>query len=178
MTSKPTTADGYSEQQVERVRATCLYVATRLGDLMNDLVVVGGLVPSLIIDQSNLARGVERHVGTMDLDIGLSLAVFDDAQYRTISERFRRAGFEPDSNEQGNRTNQRWRIGDPGIMVDFLIAPSRDDDLGGRVRNLEEDFAALIVPGLHLAFRDQISVTLSGQTILGESANGLRASNS
>jgi hypothetical protein len=30
---------------VAEVRATCLYVATKLGDLMDELVVVGGLVP-------------------------------------------------------------------------------------------------------------------------------------
>ena len=40
---------GYRREKVELVRATCLYVATRLGDLMGDLLVVGGLVPSLLM---------------------------------------------------------------------------------------------------------------------------------
>jgi len=31
---------------------TCLYVTTKLGDLLDDLVVVGGLVPSLIIPET------------------------------------------------------------------------------------------------------------------------------
>ena len=44
MPDKPTTAAGYERSQVELVRATCLYVATKLGDLMDELVVVGGLV--------------------------------------------------------------------------------------------------------------------------------------
>lgn len=52
MPEKPTTADGYSPAYAEMVRATCLYVATKLGDLTDDMVVVGGLVPSLIIDQA------------------------------------------------------------------------------------------------------------------------------
>ena len=30
------------------MRQTCLYVATKLGDLLHDLIVVGGLVPSLL----------------------------------------------------------------------------------------------------------------------------------
>jgi hypothetical protein len=51
MTKKPTTAAGYPPDQVARVNATCLYLATKLGDLMPELVVVGGLVPSLLIDQ-------------------------------------------------------------------------------------------------------------------------------
>jgi hypothetical protein len=46
----------YPPGQLERVRSTCLYVATKLGDLLTDIVVVGGLVPSLIIDESALPR--------------------------------------------------------------------------------------------------------------------------
>lgn len=37
MTDKPTTAAGYEDGQTEFVRATCLYVATKLGDMMDDL---------------------------------------------------------------------------------------------------------------------------------------------
>ena len=34
MPGKPTTAAGYPPGQVARVRATCLYLTTKLGDLM------------------------------------------------------------------------------------------------------------------------------------------------
>lgn len=74
MPEKPTVASGYAPEYVELVRATCLYVATKLGDLTDDLVVVGGLVPSLLVDQEHLAEGVEAHVGTIDLDVGLAVA--------------------------------------------------------------------------------------------------------
>lgn len=171
MQVKPTTAAGYSDEQVALVRATCLYVATKLGDLMDELVIIGGLVPSLIVDQSNLAEGVERHVGTLDLDIGLSIAVLTEQHYRTVAERLRAANFKPDENDKGNQTNQRWKIEGVGkVSIDFLIPPTRDDDRPGALRNLEEDFAAVIAPGLHLAFRDNITITLSGETILGEKA--------
>ncbi len=171
MIDKPTTAHGYDTQQTSLVRATCLYVATKLGDLMDDLVIVGGLVPSLIIDQERLAFGVEPHVGTMDLDIGLSVLLLDAERYKTVGERLRNAGFTPDLNEKGNRSRQRWVI-DRGakVTVDFLIGPTLPDDEGGRIRDLEPDFAAFIMPGLQLAFRDQIEVSLSGQTITGERA--------
>jgi len=85
---KPTTAAGYRREHVELVRDTCLYVPTKLADLSDDVVVVGGLVPSLLIAQDALPVGVEPHVGTMDLDIGLTLAVLDEARYRTLTERF------------------------------------------------------------------------------------------
>ena len=78
MQSKPKNITGYESEQVELVLITCRYVSTILGDFMDEIVIVGGLVPLLIIEQSNLPEGVEPHAGTMDLDIGLSLAVYDD----------------------------------------------------------------------------------------------------
>lgn len=172
MPEKPTTARGYGAEQHELVRATCLYVATKLGDLVDEVVVIGGLVPSLLIDQQALPEGADPHVGTMDLDVGLTLAVLDDGRYRTLTERLRRAGFSTDINERGNSTRQRWVIGSPArVGVDFLIPPSRADDRGGGLRHIEPDFAAVIAPGLHLAFQDRRKVMLSGRTIMGEEAS-------
>ena len=99
MPTKPRTAAGYEPAQVAHVRATCLYVATKLGDLVDELVIVGGLVPSLIVDQ---AVAHTKHVGTADLDVGLALAVFDSKRYQVLTERLRQAGFAPDTNERGN----------------------------------------------------------------------------
>jgi len=168
---KPTTAAGYQREHIELVKATCLYVATKLGDLSDDVVVIGGLVPSLLIAQDALPAGAEPHVGTMDLDIGLTLAVLDEGRYRTLTQRLRRAGFTADVNEQGNPTRQRWKIeNDEKVTVDFLIQPSLPGDVGGKLHDIEQDFAAVIVPGLHLAFKDRTKVTLSGRTIKGERA--------
>jgi hypothetical protein len=159
--------------QLERVRATCLYVATKLGDLLDHVVVVGGLVPSLIIDQVALPAGADRHVGTSDLDLGLALALLDEERYKALSERLREAGFSTDTNAQGNLTRQRWRIKTPGgnkVTIDFLIPPSRADDRSGSLRDLEPDLAAFIIPGLRLAFVDREPSRLSGATIFGERA--------
>jgi hypothetical protein len=169
---RPTTAAGYGPGQIDLVRSACLYVATKLGDLAEDLVIVGGLVPSLLVDQHALPPGAAAHAGTMDLDVGLSLGLLDRGRYRTLAERLRRAGFSPDVNEEGNPTRQTWRIdGTAGrVTIDFLIAPSRADDQGGKLRNIERDFAAVIAPGLSLAFVDRRKVPLSGVTIFGEEA--------
>lgn len=170
MPEKPTRADGYPPGQLERVRATCLYAATKLGDLMEDVVVVGGLVPSLLIKQEQLPAGVSAYVGTMDLDLGLAFALIDEQRYEAITERLRRAGFEPDVNEKGKPTRQRWRISEPPVTVDFLIETEDAEKRAGKLMNIEDDFAAIIAPGLHLAFEDRQKVTLGGKTILGEDA--------
>jgi hypothetical protein len=169
---KPLTADGYDEANVEAIESICLFIATKLGDLMDDVVIIGGLVPRLIFEQSESVGRMERHVGTRDLDVGLSVALFDDSRYEKIEERIRRAGFENDVNEEGNKTTHRWKFEKPGIKVtvDFQIPPSKPYDKGGTIRNLTENLSAVITPGLDLAFKNPVSVELSGETPFGEKA--------
>ena len=169
MTSKPETMDEYRGDSLALVRSTCLYVATKLGDMLDDIVIVGGLVPSLLVDQETLPWGLDEHAGTMDLDMGLSLALLEEERYRELGFRLKDAGFEPDLNSAGNPTSQRWRTTLPlSTTVDFLIPPSLDTDTGGSLRHIEPNFAAVITPGLHLAFQDRRRIKLSGQTPLGE----------
>jgi hypothetical protein len=170
MSEKPTTAAGYPPEQVARVKATCLYLATKLGDLMLELVVVGGLVPSLLIDQENLPENIPPHVGTMDLDLGLAFALIGEARYQEVAERLRQAKFTPDKNDEGKLTRQRWRISEPPVTVDFLIEPEKSTEAqAGKLFDLTKDWAAIIAPGLHLAFQNNKTVTLAGKTIAGES---------
>ena len=171
MPEKPKVAEGYPPDQVARVKATCLYLATKIGDLMDEIVVVGGLVPSLLIDQANLPVDVAPHVGTLDLDLGLAFALVGEERYKEVAERLRHAGFEVDKNDEGEPTRQRWRISDPAVTVDFLIEPENIDAKPGSLFSLAKDWAAIIAPGLHLAFKDNQVVTLDGLTIAGEKAS-------
>ena len=70
MADKPKRASEYESEQVELVRATCLYVATKLGDMIDDLLIIGGLVPSLIVDQVDLPEDDEaqKAVDVLDRD--------------------------------------------------------------------------------------------------------------
>jgi len=171
MPEKPKVAEGYPPDQVARVKSTCLYLATKLGDLMDEIVVVGGLVPSLLIDQANLPDNVAPHVGTLDLDLGLAFALVGEERYKEVAERLRHAGFEVDKNDEGKPTRQRWRISDPAVTVDFLIEPENIDAKPGSLFSLAKDWAAIIAPGLHLAFKDNQVVTLTGLTIADEKAS-------
>jgi hypothetical protein len=110
----------------------------------------------------------------MDLDLGLTVALLEEDRYEILPARLRGAGFTEDVNERGMPTPQRWRaVHDDGtaITVDFLIPPSLTGDQGGRIRHIESDFAALITPGLELAFRDRELVRLTGPTIHGDMAD-------
>ena len=113
---------------------------------------VGGLVPNLLIDQNNLPSGVEPHAGNYGPRHGLALAILDEQRYREVSARLRHAGFEPDVNDQGNRTFQRWTTTFPQpVTVDFLIPPNDKTDQANRILHIEADLAAIVTPGLELA---------------------------
>jgi len=173
MKRKPATAAGYSPAALNVARAASLYIATKLGDLRDDIVIVGGLVPILIIPQVEIPAGRPLHVGTMDVDLGLAIAILNEQRYHELCERLRAAGFGPDINESGRATNQSWRIEAEGqtVTVDFLIPATLVDDRGGALRNLEEGFAAIITPGLELAFEDKRLVKLEGETLRHEQAS-------
>ena len=171
MIAKPTTRDGYSGDQLDIVARTCLYVFTKLGDLRDEVVVVGGLVPYLLVDQDDPPPLLGMHSGTMDLDLGLALAILDERRYQELSARLHSAGFAPDVNSAGNATLQRWVANSPPhTTVDFLIPPQDAHSQAGRLFHIEGDFAAIITEGLDLAFRDRRFVTRKGCTPSGEQA--------
>ncbi len=172
MTSKPTTRTGYSTEDLDLVTRTCLYVFTKLGDLLEKAVVVGGLVPYLLVNQENLPMGMERHAGTMDLDLGLALAILDDQLYQDVSDRLSEAGFKPDVNPKGNPSVQRWKIASPRpATVDFLIPPHDETERPGGIFHMKSDFGAIVIEGLELAFNDRRWVPLSGYTLWEERVN-------
>jgi len=170
---KPRHRSSYRREETEQVEAACLTVAVTLGALMDRLCIVGGLVPGLIIDRrlDLHDHDAEEHVGTNDLDVGLAIALLDDRQYAEISNRLRQEGFEPDVNDKGNPTPQRWKLPNLEVTVDFLLPALPGAEQGGRVQPLEGDFGALIAPGLEMAFDERQEVTVDGHTLKGEKAS-------
>ena len=170
MAAKPQTAGEYLPEETEQVTAACLTVAAILGDLMDDLVIVGGMVPAMICEAEvdPAAAGEEAHCGTTDLDIGLSLGLLGEERYKEVAARLRARGFGPDKNEDGRPTRQRWRWGDLKVTVDFLIPPSDATVEPGSLQSLEGDLAALVVEPLPLAFDERFSISLVGPNLFGD----------
>ena len=165
--AEPKRAKDYTPETYAVARAGLLHLATVLGDLLDDAMVVGGLVPSLITPLPRNAT-VDTHVGTTDIDIALSLAVLDDRRYQAIAQRMRRAGFAPDVNERGNTTIQRWVLQEqPRVTVDFLIPQVSRMDPEQRIHNLEPGFGALVTRGLNDAIKTRVRIRLDGHTLEG-----------
>lgn len=134
------------------------------------MLVIGGLVPGLIAPPPPDDATVEAHVGTRDVDVGLSLALLDDERYTEIAKRLRGAGFEPDLNENGNPTPWRWVLrADGRITVDFLIPPSRNA-APGETQFLGNGFGAVAARGLTDAARTRVRVQVDAGTLNDERA--------
>ena len=168
--TKPQTRFEYHPQSVELMKRAALHVRTVLGDLYKDVVIVGGLVPSLLVP--NPPDDTMAHPGTMDLDLGLSLGLLEEERYAEVAERLRRAGFAPAKNKDGREIRQTWEFdaGNGRVLVDFLIGPASASSIPGKLQSLEDDFAAFIAEGVPLAFRDQRTIKLTGRTLKDEAA--------
>lgn len=164
--TKPPTAAHYVPKDIELVRSACLTLASHLGSFVDDLVVVGGLVPTLLIAPR---EGREPHAGTKDLDIGLSLALLQESRYVQLVSHLQSANFEPDRTEAGKPANHRWKHRVDHVTVDFLIASDpKVTTADAKVRIIADNLSAVLASGLPLAFRDRKKVELSGKTLRGE----------
>jgi hypothetical protein len=81
----------YSADQVEAARSVLLELVHLLGEYRDDIVVVGGWVPQLILPPSH-----PPHVGSIDVDLALNHRHLREAGYATIQALLNRRGYEQD----------------------------------------------------------------------------------
>lgn len=162
---KPRHSSGYAPEDLEQVRSALLTVAVTLGSFLDDLCVIGGVVPSVLIDRTG-DDSEPLHFGTSDLDVALDVGLLDGGRYAELSERLRAEGFHADENAAGNPVFQRWRLEQLKVTIDFLIEPAGDKP--GTIKKLEADFGALVARGVNLAFEDREMVEVGGHTLAGE----------
>jgi hypothetical protein len=171
--SKSWIAREYQEQSISTVKSCCLKVFQALGAFREQIIVIGGLVPALIIDQSQVEDKedpVQAHVGTFDVDVGFSLGIVLEEAYDDVVKRLERSGFERDNNNEGNPTNHRWMTGkgSAGVTVDFQIPEDDETPPPGKLQRLTGKLSAIVTPGLELAFDNSNIIELEGRTPEGD----------
>jgi hypothetical protein len=160
-----TKATDYSPNDLLLVRQTCLYIFSHLpGELVEQITVVGGLVPSLLIKDPPSPG--EYHLGTADLDIGLRIGSQGVNQYERLTAVLGDLKFEPERTKDGKAAGVRWRLNRddvPEVLIDILPAVLDRD---------REQLAQLDLPGIELSARtgfallDRERVELSGECIV------------
>jgi len=69
----------YNAEAVEAARSVMLELSRVLGEYQNDMVIVGGWVPELLIEQAPRA-----HIGSLDVDVALNHRTLHEVGYKTI----------------------------------------------------------------------------------------------
>ncbi len=168
---KPQIISGYDDVQTSLVEQTLVTVWRHIGEYHEHLVLVGGLVPRYLVDKANeneptIGMG---HCGTMDVDIGVSLAVADLETYESIRDRLvDHIGFKRGENDAGNKQRHSFvaLIDNRNINIDFLTTTYEGPER--KIREVEDDLSAIQVEGMGLALADPIIVPIRGDLLTGD----------
>ncbi len=112
----------YPPDAVEAAKSVLVELVHILGEYRDDMVVVGGWVPPLLMPES---RG---HVGSTDVDVALNHLAENDEAYARISALLRDHGYEQDEKQPFIWYRTVYLDGDSVVVeIDFLAG-----EYGGR----------------------------------------------
>jgi hypothetical protein len=165
---KPQHFNEYATPATELAERVLLEVWSKLGEFRSNMVLVGGLVPRYLVDQSMAQKKGNLHCGTMDVDLGVSIAVADVLSYRSIRKTLEEMGFRPGKNKMGREQLHSFvkKINGIDVNVDFLTTryEGPSDTL---MREVESNLRAIQIEGLGLALESPLSISVEGELLSG-----------
>ncbi len=110
----------YGAKEVNACKAVLLELVHLMGAIKDEMVIIGGWTPSLLLPQSE-----EPHVGSLDIDVALNFSKIPDATYETILKAFLKRGYTQDK-EQPFRFFRKVKVegSDPIIKGLKIVATS------------------------------------------------------
>jgi len=167
--SKPQHASGYEDRTTEAVRRVLIDVAHLLGAYLDQLVVVGGLVPGLILTAD------EPHAGTIDIDLALDAAgLREEDAYAEVIQLLERGDFQ--RNEAGERPELRafqlattvdLKDGGPPVAVEIDLLIPDGVTLTKHRPPLVKGLRTMAMKGIGLALRHATETRIVGRTRQG-----------
>jgi len=152
----------YSEDQVAAAKSVLLELAHLLGEYRNDIVVVGGWVPLLLLPQQPL-----QHVGSIDVDLALDHKNLQDAGYASIQKLLLGRGYEADRRQPFIFHRQVMASGSPvRVQVDLLAGEYEGTGSKHRTQPVQEGRARK-ARGCDLAFDLCVEVRITGELPTG-----------
>ena len=155
----PRRASDYDDRTTVAVRSVLVEIGQVLGSYRGKFAVIGGAVPWLLLNQSDMP-----HIGTLDVDLTLDVEALDDGEYAQLVESLLRQGY-----RQGERLRRfqlvrtvpaRDRGADIDVIVDFLRP--HDAPIAKNTPPLVADFAVQRADGADLALRFYHLVAIDG----------------
>ena len=147
----------YSGDLVEAARSVLLELVRLLGEYRDDIVVVGGWVPQLILPQIP-----KQHIGSIDVDLALNHRHLQEAGYATIQSLLLRRGYEADRRQPFIFHRTVMVHGNPiKVEVDFLAGEYEGTGPSHRTQPVHEGRARK-ARGCDIAFDLFVETEISG----------------
>lgn len=147
----------YSDDIVEAARSVQLEVLRILGEYKENIVIVGGWVPELLIPDAE-----EKHIGSSDVDLALNHRKISEAGYKTIKEHLLSHGYE--EGEQPFTFKRSANIGEKEILVEvhFLAGEYAGSGHSHRTQKVL-DMQPRKARGVDLAFEMPEKISIRGR---------------
>jgi len=152
------TQSGYSRERTEAALSVLLEVAHVLAEYRDEIVVVGGWVPALL-----LSDGLTTHTGSLDVDLAVDhRLIADRAYYATMRAHLERNGYMPDPRQPFIYHRAVTRAGAPSVEVDLLAGEYGGTGRGRRHQRVQDEVFVRKARGVDLAYRSSVEVSLEG----------------
>jgi len=150
-------AADYPPDAVEAAKSVLVELVHILGEYRDDMVIVGGWVPPLLMPDSS------GHVGSTDVDVALNHLAENDETYSRISDSLAARGYEQDEKQPFIWYRTVEINGDPIVVeVDFLAG-----EYGGRGKNRRTQRVQDLMPrkarGADLLFEKSVEREVTAQ---------------
>lgn len=154
-------ASEYDPRKVKACHSLLIEVVHILGAYVDDMAIVGGWVPTLLI-----VDAAEQHAASMDVDIALNQEKISEAAYATIDKILNQNGYR--QNKQKNAQFKYFKdVKVEGqtftIELDLLTGEYGGDSGKGRRHESIQDVRALKARGADLVFERTKTITVSGE---------------
>lgn len=154
------TKSDYIEQEVHACFSVLLELMTLLGEFRENIVLVGGNVPPLLIPSAK-----EKHIGTIDVDIALDFKHIGANTYKTLLEIIRKKGYYPKPDKQPfvffrDISDKKGQI----LTVELNLLSGEYGGTGKSHRHQTvQDIKARKARGCDLVFDNTVKVKISGR---------------
>jgi hypothetical protein len=161
MNPEPRQRDDYKDRQVEAAHRVLVDIGQVLAAFRDCLVVVGGWVPDLLLEDPE-----EPHVGSIDVDLALDAAKLNDGRYAEMVKLLLNTG----RYKVGNKDFQLvvevdLKDGQTPVQVEVEFLAPKEVKLEKHKPKLLEGFRVLQVEAASEAFRNPEEVKVSGANV-------------
>jgi hypothetical protein len=149
----------YGQREVNACRSVLLELVHLLGELKDEMVIIGGWTPSLLFPEAK-----DPHVGSLDIDVALNFREIPDDTYQTILKAFLKRGYTQDEKQPFRFFRTVSAEGSDPIDVEVDLMAGEYGGTGrGRRTQVVQDVRARKTRGCDLAFDTTVTVSLEGE---------------